>query len=153
MNGKMSDIDKLKALDQDITDMTKRELWPMPETLLPHPRWSDDLPEVTQIGDEGQWYMVRGHIPFEIATAAFVVDLARTIGTIDTYEMYLGGGMYSLDTLAYGNDLQHTYVVEKTFQEGDDHIPEVSVGDPYINLKYKDFPREEWIPVTMWSTH
>lgn len=97
--------------------------------------------------------MMRGHIPTEIAVAAFVADLAKTIGVTDTYEMYLGGGLYSLDTLAYGNDVKHTYVVERIWQEGDEHVPEVQAGDSYIDLRYKNYPEDEWIEVTMWANH
>lgn len=123
------------------------------ETLLPRAKSGWALPEPALIGDEGQWYMIRGHIPVEIAVAAFVTDLAKTIGVKDTYDMYLGNGLYSLDTLAYGSDVKHTYVVERLLQEGDERVSEVQIGEPYIDLRYKNYPEEEWIEVTMWMTH
>lgn len=123
------------------------------ETLLPRAKSDWQLPEPAMIGDEGQWYIIRGHIPYEIATAAFIVDLANTCGVKETYETYLGSGLYSLDTICYGNDIKHTYVVEKIWEEGMEHVPEIGPGDPYIDLRYKNFPEEDWIEVTIWTTH
>ena len=115
---------------------------PKESQLLPYPRFTNALPKASMLGDESQWIVMRGHIPFDLAEAAMTIEVCNTIGMDEFYEFYK----------PYLKDgTEHTYVVELVWDEKMEPVPEVGVGEPFLRFDYGEYDESMWTPATVWS--